>query len=208
MFFTSPQAAHILQITALKHLDEQGSALTTMRSTAMDNKVLPLDFTGSLGTNAMRTSQITRTPYERRGGRNFSLLRSWRGSHGAGYEVYVLYPEDAPLRLTPTLTSATLQDGRVGEGCWVGKSLYTCHVWLLVGFCLCLFFPVCLIYTFSPAFRTQWHTFQFWQGTKPEECRKKSPCRIVAKLYVRCYFIVSLFLIYNRVILWILHSSI
>lgn len=33
------------------------------------------------------------------------------------------------------------------------------------------FFPVCLMCIFSPsAFRTQWHTFRFGQGTAPDEC--------------------------------------
>lgn len=52
----------------------------------------------------------------------------------------LLYPEETPFCLRPTLTSASLQDARMGEGHWMEKSLNTCHVWLLVGFSLCLFF--------------------------------------------------------------------
>lgn len=36
-----------------------------------------------------------------------------------------------------------------GGGGLLGKILYTCHVQLLVGFCLCPVFPVCLMYIFS-----------------------------------------------------------
>ena len=93
---------------------------------------------------------------------------------------------------------SVLPDGRVGEGCWMRTSLYTCHVWLLVGFSLCLFFS-CLfnVHFFPPAFRTQWHTYQFSQGTMPEKCGEKEPWAEMAKLWqtnARCCVIVFSFL--------------
>lgn len=133
MFFTSPQAAHILLITVLRHLNAQDSALDTIKNTAMDNRVLPLDFIGSLGPEAMRTSQLTRVTYESRGGRNVSLLGKHKGSHGVDHEIQVLCPEEAPLCLC-SLTSAMLRDGGVGEGCWgrfCTPAMYSCW-WVFV----------------------------------------------------------------------------
>lgn len=65
----------------------------------------------------------------------------------------------------------------------MGKSLYTCHVWLLVGFLGASFFPVCSMYIFFllPSGHSDTH-FNLGKGQCQRSVGCKSPWTEMAKL--------------------------